>query len=145
MNQDGKDIWEKIPFERYRHAMIMIDKHIYLAGGTNDRKVTLASFIRIDISENTRNLRWEHLPDMLNKRESFFMTSWNSKYIIVAGGFNGLKNIDSVELYNIKLNRWNFLNVRLPQVNGISVGYERIGLAINKQTANDELWIFGGA
>lgn len=37
------------------------------------------------------------------------------------------------------------MNVRLPTVEELPVGYERVGLAISTSTSNDELWIFGGS
>jgi len=44
------------------------------------------------------SLKWEELEQMMNKRESFFMCDYRSKFIIVAGGFNGLGYLDSFEL-----------------------------------------------
>jgi len=85
--KEGRKWGEKLPQERYRHSMITINNFIYVAGGTNDRKTSLDSFLKIDIY----NRHWEELENMLNKRESFFMTNYKSKYILVAGGFNGMK------------------------------------------------------
>jgi len=83
---------------------------------------------------------------MLYKRESFFLCEYKSKFILVGGGFNGMNSLDSVELYNIRLNKWSVLNVRLPKIDK-SIGLESVGLSINtSNTSNnvDELWIFGG-
>jgi len=63
----------------------------------------------------------------------------------VGGGFNGLKNLDSIESYNIKLNKWSYLNIRLPKVNNMTLGWERIGFSIDKTENKDDLYIFGGS
>lgn len=82
--------------------MITLDNHIYIGGGTNDRKSTLSDFYKFDML----NMQWEELACMLNKRESFFFCEYRSKFILVGGGFNGLRNLESIETYNIKLNKW---------------------------------------
>lgn len=56
-----------------------------MGGGTNDRQNTLKDFYKLDINNN----KWEQCESMLERRESFFMTSYKSKFIIVAGGFDG--------------------------------------------------------
>lgn len=57
----------------------------------------------------------------------------------MAGGFNGLLHLDSLELYNIKLNKWSYLNVRLPRVEHFSVGYENVGISVDISEGKDEL------
>lgn len=74
--------------------MVTVDNYIYLAGGTNDRVDTLKDFYKLD----TGSLKWEELEKMINKRENFFMCEYRSKFIIAAGGFDGLHYLDSFEL-----------------------------------------------
>lgn len=121
--------------------MVTVDNQIYLAGGTNDRMDTLNDFYKFDMG----SLKWEELEKMLNKRESFFMCEYRSKFIITAGGFDGLQYLDSFELYNIRLNKWTYLNLKLPQTPTFFQGMERVGLAVNTLENKDELYVFGGS
>ena len=34
-------------------------------------------------------------------------------FIVIAGGFNGIERLDSIELYSVKNNHWNNLEVKL--------------------------------
>lgn len=102
---------------------------------------TLNDFYKLDIG----SLKWEELEKMEHKRESFFMCEYRAKFIITAGGFDGQQYLDSFELYNIRLNKWTYLNLKLPQVDGGNRGMERVGLAVNTLENKDELWVFGGS
>ena len=101
----------KMKEPRKEHALVRLGMDIYVIGGYNGKaKSFLKSCEKFLIKEN----RWVPIADLITQRCAFAATSLNGDKVIVCGGYDGKKRIDTIEVYDPKSEEWKLLELKLP-------------------------------
>ena len=87
------------------HCCLNIDKYIYCIGGSIDNNLFKATNQVYRMNLNDPVLLWEEMAPMIEGRFDFGAAELNGN-IVVAGGSNGQKKLNSAELYTVKSNKW---------------------------------------
>ena len=100
----------KLNEARKEHAEVRINDHVYVIGGFN---MTIKSFLssteRYDFTEN----KWIYVEKLNIGRCAFAACSLNNEYILVCGGYDGKKRLDSIEIYQPNKNIWTLHKMKL--------------------------------
>ena len=85
---------------------IIVNRIIYLAGGTYDNEKILNKFYQVDLFSQSLL----PLNSMIHKRKNHVLTSYKTKLIYAVGGCNRHGTLSSCEIYNIPKNKWSILS-----------------------------------
>ena len=105
------DDWEVLPrYEFMWFSMTTVNDQLILVGGTalNERTDLIGVW-------NQESQQWTNpLPRMNQIRSGSAVVTYNNKWMVVAGGFDGRDSIQSVEILNIDAEKW-FYSAPLPK------------------------------
>ena len=97
-----------LPYFLSQHRSVKIGDYIYCIGGKIDHVVTKRVF-RLNLQEPWGKRKWKEVDHMIEKRCLFGASEYNGN-IVVAGGWNGKKKLNTVEHYDVQFNRWRKIN-----------------------------------
>ena len=102
---------------RFSHSSVFLNEHVYAIGGIGrnqnlniSNESTLNSWERYDIRIN----KWEEVSTLNTERSHFGIATFINNYIYWFGGFNGTEPLDSIEKYDVLLDFWIQIVVKLP-------------------------------
>lgn len=122
---------------RHKHAMVASGSTVFIIGGIQEDKTT-SSCLKFEDD------RWIELASMCVKRHSMTCASLDD-YIYAFGGQRSKdRYLDSIERYNIKENKWEMLEAKLPKAcasqTAIVIGEDSVVL-IGGENADENLSI----
>ncbi|RDD45019.1 Influenza virus NS1A-binding protein-like protein A [Trichoplax sp. H2] len=95
---------------RYGSACVTTKNHLVVVGGQGEHDgLPLSSVESYQLSHKAwEKPQWKILNKMCQPRTFPAAATWHD-YIIVAGGFDGVQKLDTVEWYDIRTNKWKLL------------------------------------
>lgn len=96
------DDWKTLPrYEYFWFGMTVVNDQLVLVGGTvNERTNKLGVW-------NEAEQKWTHpFPPMNQTRSGAAVITYNNRWIVVAGGFDGINSLQSVEILDINAGKW---------------------------------------
>lgn len=133
LNSDDHDqtlsVKASMNFKRFSHAICSLgNERLMVAGGRSIDNRTMDTCEIYDMRED----KWYNVARMNKPGERFCMTMFGVNYVYKFGGYP-----DSVaERYNLKMNRWELLNVKIPM--DMHINCECVQINLN------QILIFGG-
>lgn len=104
------DDWSILPkYDYFWFCMTTVNNQLVLVGGTaNERTNRLGVW-------NEESQKWTYpFPPMNEIRSGAAVVTYNNRWMVVAGGFDGKETLDSVELLDINAGKW-FDSTPLPE------------------------------
>ena len=97
-----QDEWSLLPpYQFYWFGMTSVNNQLVLVGGTAAERTNLLGVW--DEESHT----WAHpFPPMNTKRSGPAVVTYNNRWMVVAGGFNGIDCLKSVEVLDIDTRKW---------------------------------------
>eukprot|EP00347_Sterkiella_histriomuscorum_P015469 403356908 len=101
---------------RYGHASVFINQLVLVMGGFNHKDdeaqapSTLNACEKYSIKEN----EWTPIASMIQERAYFSAVRVKEEFIYVFGGFQNYETTNSIEYYNIMLDKWTILSLTMP-------------------------------
>ena len=102
-------IYPSLPKTLSYHCALSVNNLVYRIGGAVDDELDTVMPDVYRFNLNKPIVKWEKVPSMNQKRAYHAATVFN-ECLLVAGGFIRWKTLDSVELYEVKPNKWRMLS-----------------------------------
>ncbi|CDW72594.1 kelch motif family protein [Stylonychia lemnae] len=107
---------QRLKQARYGHASVFINHLVLVLGGFNHRDDeaqapnTLNTCEKYSIKEN----EWSPIAPMSQERAYFSAVRVKEEFIYVFGGFQNYETTNTIEFYNIMLDKWTSLTITMP-------------------------------
>ena len=130
----GDQQWSNLPDSRYYHcSLAVIDSLLTSIGGRTSQYVGHSTNSLLSLTGESRERQWsEAFPPMPTARSTFASVT-TEQALVVAGGYDGSKRIDTVEVMNIPNKQWSTA-IHMPHP------FVRISATI----CGDQLYLGGG-
>ena len=104
------DNWDILPkYDYFWFGMTTVNNQLVVVGGTANERTNLLGIW------NEESQQWTHpFPPMNEVRSGPAVVTYNNRWMVVAGGFDGKDYLQSVEILNINAGKW-FHGAPLPK------------------------------